>query len=440
MSQKRRYPRYLTLKMGHIASKGGLSLDCAVLNVSLGGACLLVSDATVIPDVFDLTMDHDHRVCNVAWRDRHRLGISFADVAQGEDEMPAGIGRRGAEHGDDVLRVAELFLRGSGSYTDQQIELFDNVMQHLIEITENRSLAKLSSQMAPVKRAPVRVIQRLANDEDITVSGPVLERSPVLAEDFLVRIARSKSQAHLLALAGRILVQESVTDILVDRGNQSVARKVSANDGARFSKDGFHRLAMRAREDDELVLHLAQREETPADILESVMRQAPEPVRRHLLSNADPAMRKRIAQTLASPAPRPVRPAPRRALSRSAEVLPLDRNGGELKRSLTEAARAGRLADTIQAMARVCQVPVEFVRNLVGQGSEDGVLILCKAAGLGWPDTKMVLSVTMERGSRVDFKDAFDRYIGFSHDLAQRGVRYLKARRTASSDELRRML
>jgi hypothetical protein len=130
----------------------------------------------------------------------------------------------------------------------------------------------------------------------------------------------------------------------------------------------------------------------------------------------------------------------RRVIHRSGDVLPLNRDGGELKRSLTAAARAGRLTDTIQAMASACQVPVDSVRNLVDQGSEDGVLILCKAAGLGWPDAKTVLSVMMTRRTRVDFKDAFDRYIGFSHDSAQRGVRYLKARRTASSDELRRML
>lgn len=344
-----------------------------------------------------------------------------------------------------MLRVAELFLRGSGSYTDQQIELFDNVMQHLIEITENRALAKLSSQMAPVRRAPVRVIQRLANDDDICVSGPVLERSPVLAEDFLVRIARSKSQAHLLALAGRLMVQESVTDILVDRGNPSVTRKVSANDGARFSKGGFHKLAQRARDDHELVLHLAQREETPADVLDSVLRQAPEQVRRHLINNSDPALRKRIAQTLApAAAPSPVRPpagpAPRRMPHRSSDVLPLHRDANDLNQLLVHAAKSGRLGDTIQALATACHVPVDSVRNLVEQGSEDGVMILCKAAGLGWPDAKMVLGVMMTRRSRIDFKDAFDRYLGFNHDSAQRGVRYLKARRTASADEIRRML
>lgn len=440
MTQNRQYPRYLTLKMGQITGED-LVRDCAVLNVSRGGACVLVSDIDSLPETFSLSFDGDTRECAIAWRERHRVGVAFTDGELDESLLPDPQALRSAERGDDVLRVAELFLRGVHAYTEQQLELFDTVMHHLLDNTTDSAMAQLSLRIAPVQRPPVKVIHRLAEDDDIAVSGPVLERSPILAEDFLVRIARSKSQGHLLALAGRIMVPERVTDVLVERGDTAVTHRVAANDGAQISRGGFQRLAGRARQDEELAKHIVHRRELPADMFAALVRLVAEPVRQQLLRDPDPDVRRRMAQCMIGPAATAEEETPNRTVSRTRPTeKDREENTATLRSQLVAAARDGRLDDTTEALARLTRVPVEAVRNLVRLGFEDGALVLCKAAGLGWPDAKSVFTVLMTRNARVDYKAAFERYITVSGDATERAVRYLKARKAPSTTELRRML
>lgn len=81
MPQNRKHPRYLTLMTGRIALDGRW-IDCAVLNISASGACLLVQDAAEIPDSFDLTVDRINlRIsCRLIWRDAHRVGVAYVEV------------------------------------------------------------------------------------------------------------------------------------------------------------------------------------------------------------------------------------------------------------------------------------------------------------------------------------------------------------------------
>jgi hypothetical protein len=80
MPTVRKHERHLTLKTARITSDFMADiLPCAILDLSAGGACLLVADAAPLPNEFDLTIDHtgDRWHCKVAWKLRHRVGISF---------------------------------------------------------------------------------------------------------------------------------------------------------------------------------------------------------------------------------------------------------------------------------------------------------------------------------------------------------------------------
>src|SRR6266446_5285852 len=93
--------------------------------------------------------------------------------------------------------------------------VFDQVMNRLVDHIETRTLAEVSARLAPVPTAPAGVIRRLAHDDAISVSGPVLAQSEQLTDEDLVEIARSKSQDHLAKIAIRRHLNEKVTDVLV---------------------------------------------------------------------------------------------------------------------------------------------------------------------------------------------------------------------------------
>ena len=80
MVEKRREARQLTLKTGKISALYLASdIDCAILDISESGACLLVPFGVKVPASFDLTIDpgQDSYVCKVAWRVGSKMGVSF---------------------------------------------------------------------------------------------------------------------------------------------------------------------------------------------------------------------------------------------------------------------------------------------------------------------------------------------------------------------------
>ena len=167
-----------------------------------------------------------------------------------------------------LRRLTDLFLVDAASHTPDQVAVFDDVISHLIENIERRTLIELSNRLAPVDNAPVNVIGTLARHADILIAGPIVAKSNVLTDADLVEIADKDRKDHtlLMMMAARAQLSEAVTDILVKRGNPAVARKVIDNAGARVSEFGFARLVSRIEHDKELAAAIVKRADLPADL------------------------------------------------------------------------------------------------------------------------------------------------------------------------------
>jgi uncharacterized protein (DUF2336 family) len=183
-------------------------------------------------------------------------------------QFDAALGRvSGAEQLAIQRQLTDLFLHGAASFSERQVAVFNGIMSRLIERVDRRGLIDLSLRLAPADHAPINVIGRLSTSDDIAVAGPVLEKSNVLTDEDLVAVAKTKSQDHLAAIAGRVRINEIVTDVLVERGNGEVARKVVTNPGARFSEIGFVKVVHDAGGDEALAAALALRKDVPAELL-----------------------------------------------------------------------------------------------------------------------------------------------------------------------------
>src|SRR5258706_1478486 len=147
-----------------------------------------------------------------------------------------------------IKSVTDLFVSSAGSFNDEQIELFDGLLERLIKTIELRAvadvsariaLAEMSVQLAPIAQAPPAVVRRLARHDEIAVAGPVLTESARLRTEDLVEIAETKGEQHLLAISGRWWLKEVITDALLARRYPTVSRLIVNNPGARVSAGGF---------------------------------------------------------------------------------------------------------------------------------------------------------------------------------------------------------
>src|SRR6266478_1606232 len=183
---------------------------------------------------------------------------------------------------ETLRRVTDLFINGAVEFSNEQIALFDDVLQCLILHIETSAKALLSNRLAPIDTAPPLTIRTLAFDDVIEVAGPVLSRSERLDDEVLIETARNKSQAHLMAISTRRALSGAVTDVLVLRGNDEVIQSAINNPGASFSERGYTRLIDRAEGDDNLATCLGLRPTIPRHLYLKLVAKASDTVRQRL--------------------------------------------------------------------------------------------------------------------------------------------------------------
>jgi uncharacterized protein (DUF2336 family) len=357
------------------------------------------------------------------------------------DELETALSNGSSAQRADILRrVTDLFLHGRDAYSEEHVTLFDDVMLHLIDNIERHALIRLSKQLAPTADPPVRTVHRLASDDDIAISGPLIERSRILSDDFLVEIAKTKSQDHLAAIASRSSIAEKVTDVLVDRGNRDVTIKVTGNHGARFSRPAFLKVVEKAGSDETLAAQFVNRNDVPADVFQHLLRKATEVVKRRLLKDAEPTMRIKITRTLAEIATDVVRERAQAEKSGHSATTLAHLDSSRLKMKVGELAQAGKRTETIDALALLSKLPAGTIKTLLREGAEEGLLILCKSVGLGWPDVKPILSMLVNVRGEAGLKKAFDSYVRLTPETANRVIRFVKSCKALSKADLQRML
>ena len=347
--------------------------------------------------------------------------------------------RHGSRHKrvETLQRITTLFLAGADRYNEQHVELFDDVFGHLIAEIEAKARAELASRLAPVRNAPIKVLRRLAQDDDIAIAGPVLKLAPRLNDADLLDVAQTKSQAHLQAISARRALGEAVTDVLVRRGDREVARSVAANRGARISESGFFRLVKRAESDTVLAEKVGLRPDIPAQLFNELLTRATAVVRERLLASASPELKveirrvlKKVAHEVGARVSHEV--AGTRDYSAAQRlVLGLHRAGRIDEAALAAFANEGKLEETVVALAVLSKVAVAIVDRLLAGERPDPILILCKAAGMAWSTVKAVISASLNNKpiSRLGFDSVFADYERLSAATAQRVVRFWQVQR-----------
>lgn len=330
-----------------------------------------------------------------------------------------------------LRRITALFLDGASRYGNEHVDLFDDVFSLLIEEIETKARAELSNHLAPVENAPVRVLRTLAHDNDIAVAGPVLKHAPRIAEADLVEVARTKSQAHLQAIATRRVLGEAVTDVLVRRGDREVAYNVAENRGARISHAGFTRLVRRAEGDEVLAEKVGLRPDIPLPMFRELLARATGVVQKRLLASAAPEVRARISEVLEKVSKEVgERVGPRDYSAAQREVLKLDHAGLLNETTVAEFCRDGKFEETVVGLATLTKVPVNVVDRLVGGERPDPILILCKAIGFAWTTVRAIILARpdAEGTSSYVFDAALSNYDRLSRPTAQRVVRFWQVR------------
>jgi len=337
-----------------------------------------------------------------------------------------------------LQRITMLFINGAGSFNEDHIGLFDDVLCQLIAEIETKARAELSRRLAPIANAPAELVRQLAHDNDISVAGPVLKQSVRLKEVDLVGIAETKGQAHLRAISGREGIGEAITDVLIRRGDQEVARNVADNASARLSSDAFCALVNRAEKDGVLAEKVGLRSDIPAHLFRELLMRATEVVQRRLLATAKPETQAEIQRVLAKISIElNSDSAPRDYTAVQRTVLALHQSGRLGETELAEFATAKKYEETVATLSALCGVPIDAVDRFTSSERPDPVLILCKAVGFGWPTVRAIIAAQANGKTMTNqaLDAAYSNFERLSPSTAQRVVRFWQVRQ--AHDEMR---
>jgi uncharacterized protein (DUF2336 family) len=291
--------------------------------------------------------------------------------------------------------VTDLFAAGCERYSDAQVALFDNVFLKLSRDIETQARRRLSQRLATLGHVPINTVIDLARDPSPAVASPVLRNVLELDDSDIVAVAMGGSDEHLLAIADRPALAETVTSVLVERGGDEVARAVAGNPGAHFSEEGFSRLVSRAGADPVLAEAVGSRHDIPRDQFAELVRNASAAVRVRLVA-ANPVFAREIIETVGNI----VGDIGRRAklVSDDPEVAKFDvarllhgERSGDI--DTAAAALARKFDQATHALSLLGHVPLQVAERAFTEDKPEMLIIIARAGGLSWKSLKGMLRI-----------------------------------------------
>jgi uncharacterized protein (DUF2336 family) len=344
-------------------------------------------------------------------------------------------------HGDpkrlaEVSRgIADLFVQGAANFQARHVELFDHLLTGIVPQTDLAARADIAERISAIANAPPTLIGWLAREDDISVAGPVLRRSPVLEEQALVEIARLKGQDHLLAMTERPRLSPDLTDVIVQRGERDVIRRTASNAGAAFSPIGYSALVKRAVKDGVLTITVGQRNDLPDRLLKELLAGSVDVVRRRLFDMAEPSRQAAVARAMSEMSGKSKQPEKQRDFAPAQRtILSLYRAGDLDEGALLGFAKAYRYTESVAALSAMSGVPIPEVDRLMAGDRHDPILIISKAIGLEWATVRALVLLRLGPAripASADIDNVRTNYMRLAPSTAERVVSFWRTRETA---------
>lgn len=335
----------------------------------------------------------------------------------------------------ELLReVTDLFLVTPEDHGAGEMALFDDVMSQLAGEMEEAVKAELSGRIAGAPVAPRNLLRNLAVDASISVAAPVLADAAGLSDADLLHVAQTRGQDHLRALSRRANVSETVSDAIVERGDDATLGVLLRNNSAHLSRAAQEAAVDRAAVNPDLHEAVVNRQTLPVDLLNEMYFVVEAKLRNRILernAEVDPAT---LEAALA---------AGRKRVAARDGALPPDYADAEkviraLKRAkaITPSALAAFLRNRettkfLVALAELSDMDFHTARRILERKELDALAIVCKAADFDRSLflTFAVLILDRDADAMGRAREYGQLYADLPRDSALRTIRFWRMRR-----------
>lgn len=324
-----------------------------------------------------------------------------------------------------LRRITDAYLQGDSPGRAAAQYLFDELILKLVEVISAHDRVQVSGHFSKCGEVPTILANRLATDQDIAVAAPMLEGCAALPEATLIAVAAGGSQQHLRCIAGRPLVSRSVTDVVVQRGDQATVRTLAANQSAQLSSAGMRTLAQKSERDDLLQSLLVDRPDLSLEaiglLLPIITPKLAERLNGHSVA-IDPVV---IGSHLANW----IKQRTDNMARTDALIEAIRDQHLHLDDVLSDEIKRKHLFETVAILAAIIGVEAHYGFELLIGGTTEQTLLLLRTAELPWPTVKAFLTLRREKTGCEAEPARFEDYDAIEIAAARRVVRFLNLRR-----------
>lgn len=277
--------------------------------------------------------------------------------------------------------ISQVFLENFPSLTKRERALMFEILQQLMRDVEMSLRKSVSRQLAEEADVPRELAMLLANDE-IEVAFPILTMSPVLFDEDLVEIVRNRTVEHQFAVTKRPLVGETVTDALVEKGEESVIRSLLLNPNAQISSKTMEYLAEESKRVSGYQEPILHRDELDPALAERMFSWVSSALRQYIMDNheLDPAYVDEVLENAVLQEVEGTGGGPRSGIELTEELA----REGELTPDMLVLAMQNKEARLFITMfRRYTDIPESVIMEMLADFDGTGLAIACKSADLG---------------------------------------------------------
>lgn len=293
-----------------------------------------------------------------------------------------------------VNAVSDLFFNNQEVLSDRERALMTDILRQIIHDVEMSVRRELAERLADVLHAPRELILTLANDE-IEVAHRVLVQSDILHDMDLVEIIHHRTMEHQLVIAMRKNLNESVTDALVETGNEDVIKAMLDNTSARISKGTMEYLVDQSKRVDTYQNPLLKRPDLDPDLAKRMYWWVSAALRQHIIKNfsIDPA---ELDETLESSV-KSVIDNHGRAVEQPKHVELVERlheEGKVTPRMLLQVLRQGEVPLFEAMFGKLSGLRPRLLRRMMFEPGGEALAIVCRAIGIEKADFASIFMLT----------------------------------------------
>lgn len=282
-----------------------------------------------------------------------------------------------------VENITDLFLSDDGRLSEHERALMSDILGKLVSQVEADIKKELAKVLAAADIDLPEIIVQLAND-DVEIARPLLEQSALLRDPDLIEIIRMRTDEHRMAIAMRDELSESISNALVEFGNEDVIETLLNNHDATLSKRAMEYLVAESRRVDRFQEPLLRRADLPGDLAYKMYWWVSAALRKHILSDfdVDPVVFERAVRRAASIAMVDQETGQSTYVKAQQLVRRMAESGELSVQFLLNALRQQRVAVFVAGMGDLAGVNFRTAWRIFSDTGGESFAVLAKAVGI----------------------------------------------------------